>query len=378
MGAAKRTVKDENITKVRGRYCYVNHLDRIVTPSFGSIEELKRYITAKDAGRLNKLAAEATYRNLYEKTDSQRKLVEKYRRVIKFCEAYNEGKTAEEKVYPWQCVRHRKDGAFTESRKPRFLGAESHYEFCTAIAAGIPVFGDVQEAILNEALAGVYGDREIDYADQLFATLFANSGMEVLLQLQSTDRLARHKDKMKVEDEREQLNLQYWTRTVPMVRQYNEENKCDVKPWDCVRVKGIESPLSGHPAFGSIGEYHIAVALVYDYETETHRPVHVGDVLYDKRNGTKLVTEGDQWRMADGSAWCLAMGNAKLLSWQPPKPKREFEVNGEKLPCPVPRWSPRSAQLRIDGTLYCFNSSEDRDVVRTAINKILLDARNKD
>ena len=60
----------------------------------------------------------------------------------------------------------------------------------------------------------------------------------------------------------------------------------------------------------------------------------------------------------------------------PPKQKRTFDLNGEQLPCPIHRSSEH--QLNLFGSIFFFESSEDKYKVAKALLKLLCYVRDKD
>lgn len=172
------------------------------------------------------------------------------------------------------------------------------------------------------------------------------------------------------ERERERLNIQYWTETVPMVADYNKEHGTDIKPWSCV-LHGNFS-ITSHPYFdGDIKPWRIAVAIVYDEATGTHKPVHVGDPIWIKGNPHPV-----NWALFN--TWKSHVRHlSKDWTWTPPAPKREFEINGEKFTCPEKKTSSGQYILRINGTEFGFRRLEERDHVQRTITKLLIDASNK-
>lgn len=172
--------------------------------------------------------------------------------------------------------------------------------------------------------------------------------------------------------ERERLNIQYWTETVPMVADYNKEHGTDIKPWDCVKLDG-EALRKGHPYFhqNSLDGYSIAVAIVYDEGTRTHKPVHVGDPIWIKNSPHPV-----NWVLFH--AWkSLIHSLAKDWTWTPYAPKREFEINGEKFACPEKGTCSGQYVLGVNGVVFGFKDSEERDRVQNTITKLLTDAANK-
>lgn len=63
------------------------------------------------------------------------------------------------------------------------------------------------------------------------------------------------------------------------------------------------------------------------------------------------------------------------MSWQPPKPKRTFILNGVELPCPVKY--PTNNFIRLGICLFSFNAEEDAELVLRELTKILTEARDK-
>lgn len=174
-----------------------------------------------------------------------------------------------------------------------------------------------------------------------------------------------------VDDERERLNVQYWTETVPMVADYNKEHGTDIKPWSCV-LHGNFS-ITSHPYFdGDIKPWRIAVAIVYDEATGTHKPVHIGDPIWIKGSPHQV-----NWVLFH--AWkSLIHSLSKDWTWTPYAPKREFEINGEKFACPEKGVTAGEGyKLQALGVVVSFKNRADRDRVRNAIRALLIDARNK-
>jgi len=177
-----------------------------------------------------------------------------------------------------------------------------------------------------------------------------------------------------IDDERERLNVQYWTETVPMVSDYNKEHGTDIKPWKCVQLNG-EELRKGHPYFHQkvrgAKRYRIAVAIVYDEATKNHKPVHVGDPIRLKGSPRPV-----NW--AFFNTWKSHVRHlSKDWTWAPPAPKREFEINGEKFACPEKGTCSGQYVLGVNGVVFGFKDSEERDRVQNTITKLLTDAANK-
>lgn len=130
------------------------------------------------------------------------------------------------------------------------------------------------------------------------------------------------------------------------------------KPWLCVKFNGT-CIFDTHPRFGSDPElYKFAVVILED------RAVFVGDILYLKSSGLEYV--------ADKYTTASAAGD---MTWQPPKPKRTFILNGVESPCPV---SERTIHpVCFGSTLFFFDSKNDVDQVEECIENILIGARDK-
>ena len=127
-------------------------------------------------------------------------------------------------------------------------------------------------------------------------------------------------------------------------------------PWVCVKIyDGFHS----HPQFNRSPElYKFAIAILED------KPVFVGDSLYHP--------SGAKWIVGDTD-------DLTGMSWQPPKPKRTFMLNGVELPCPVD-WQESSngdVAAVIDGQVFWFKNKIDADLVRDTLSKIFREARDK-
>lgn len=134
------------------------------------------------------------------------------------------------------------------------------------------------------------------------------------------------------------------------------------KPWLCVKKFNGTCIFDTHPSFTSNPElYEFAVAILED------RPVFPGDILYLKSSGLEYV--------ADKYTTASAVSD---MTWQPPKPKRTFVLNGVELPCPVDwRESSNGDVAVIDGEVLWFKTRMDADLVRNTLSKIFREARDK-
>ena len=61
---------------------------------------------------------------------------------------------------------------------------------------------------------------------------------------------------------------------------------------------------------------------------------------------------------------------------KPPSPKRTFDLNGDKLPCPVNRKTKYS--IDIGGEYFYFDNADDYVAVAETIDSLLTEARDKE
>ena len=129
------------------------------------------------------------------------------------------------------------------------------------------------------------------------------------------------------------------------------------KPWLCVKFNGT-GLFDTHPGFTSDPElYEFAIAILED------KPVFVGDSLYHP--------SGAKWIVGDTD-------DLTGMSWQPPKPKHTFMLNGVELPRPVDwKESSNGDVAVIDGEIFWFKNKMDADLVRDTLSKIFREARDK-
>lgn len=133
------------------------------------------------------------------------------------------------------------------------------------------------------------------------------------------------------------------------------------KPWVCVKFE--EDVLEGSPYFDCPPEsYEFAIAILED------RAVFVGDTLYWKTTGEEYIVN------SYNKCTSMPLG---YMTWQPPKPKRTFMLNGVELPCPVKKQKKESSILLLGGAVFYFESEEDTDSVCNSFLSILTDARDK-
>lgn len=160
----------------------------------------------------------------------------------------------------------------------------------------------------------------------------------------------------------EELNMEYWGRIVPMVRDYNTRNGTNIRPGNCVKCDGL-AVCSDHPRFNRYSnEYELAIAILEG------KPVFIDDTVYHKQSGVERIINTSE----------LSDDFEDNFTWQPPKPKRTFMLNGVELPCPVDWTESANGDIAvIDGEVFWFRNSMERDLVRDTISRIFNDARNK-
>ena len=128
------------------------------------------------------------------------------------------------------------------------------------------------------------------------------------------------------------------------------------KPFLGVKFEG--EVMFRHPAFDRTPkQYEFAIAILED------KPVFVGDSLYHP--------SGAKWIVGDTD-------DLTGMSWQPPKPKHTFMLNGVELPRPVDwKESSNGDVAVIDGEIFWFKNKMDADLVRDTLSKIFREARDK-
>jgi len=164
--------------------------------------------------------------------------------------------------------------------------------------------------------------------------------------------------KMKTED----LYLEY-ARVIKMCE------GTSAKPWDCIKGKNgyYFCNFNTHPEFTSNPDkYEFAVAILEG------KPVFVGDKIFNIISD-RFITVQPEDAFAN-----ISPVLSKVYSWKPPKQKRTFMLNGIELPCPVDWTESANSDIAvIDGEVFWFRNSIDRDLVRDTISRIFNDARNK-
>jgi len=133
----------------------------------------------------------------------------------------------------------------------------------------------------------------------------------------------------------------------------------EVKPRDCVKFSGLDI-FGDHPAFDCVpNDYEFAVAILEG------KPVFIGDTVFHKQSGIERIINTSY----------LVKDFEDNFTWQQPKPKRAFMLNGVELPCPDKE--SRLHPFDISGRVFYFKSPQDRNDVFNAILNMLIEARNK-
>ncbi len=108
-----------------------------------------------------------------------------------------------------------------------------------------------------------------------------------------------------------------------------------------------------------------------------NKPLFVGDEVYEKSTGRKFTV----YNMSP----CILIIIDKNYTWQPPAPKRTFELNGVELPCPVPMDDyGLFIYVAVEGSgkkctnRFAFNSEEDARRVFSVLADQLEAAENQD
>jgi len=156
----------------------------------------------------------------------------------------------------------------------------------------------------------------------------------------------------------------------------------NVNPLKCIKLGESICNLQEIYFTDKPSVYSFAIAIIED------KPVFVGDELYDKDTGIKVVIENNTIHndklLVSGVATFYI--NINLLSWNPPKPKT-FNLNGVELPLPDAKIVRSCSGINIVdshnnnigqcysitfcGIEYNWSKQEYRDSVSKAITKLL-------
>lgn len=184
---------------------------------------------------------------------------------------------------------------------------------------------------------------------------------------------------------RQELNLSYWGRVVPMCKGTALEG-CE---WECVK-RGSDT-ISCHPSFIT-QDCDLAVAILED------SPIFVGDFIYDKHGSRYEVLPIDhsllkgcvrisyesseridelvvpynlfseEYALVDNLERCIR--EYSLIR------KRTFTLNGVELPSPIKKYLGQySLNIGIDS--FFFNTLDEKHQVIREISNILRSARDK-
>lgn len=109
-----------------------------------------------------------------------------------------------------------------------------------------------------------------------------------------------------------------------MAKEYNRKHDACVMPYECVKFKS--KIMNDHPGyfFGNPDYYTFALTILYDDKLKEHRPVFVGDKVYDKKIPQELeVIDSDTLQYGVLRFTDLDWDK---ISWNPPTPKRTFKL----------------------------------------------------
>ena len=178
---------------------------------------------------------------------------------------------------------------------------------------------------------------------------------------------------MKTERE---LNQKYWNEIHDMVIAYNKKHGCEVKPWECVKYNG--SFFSGNLEFIDRGDkYQFAVAILFDEQSQVHRPIFPEDKLYNKVcMGIEYIAKENGLQVIGSNSLLNVWGNGMYqnLTWNKPQPKRTFEINGVELPCPD---EDGKYFFNIGGDFFRYKDPKDYAHVCEFLETLFTEARDK-
>lgn len=107
----------------------------------------------------------------------------------------------------------------------------------------------------------------------------------------------------------QELQLHYWGPHYDMVKEYNAKHGTYIQLWECVKYENINT-YTDHPPFrnDNTEDYTFAITILYDDKRKEHRPVFVGDRVYEKDTGDLCQISGYDTHSIDFS----------LMSWNEP------------------------------------------------------------
>lgn len=177
-----------------------------------------------------------------------------------------------------------------------------------------------------------------------------------------------------------------YVRCADMCDEYNRIHKTNIQAHECVQLKSATGEWVSYfslnePDFSELLDHKVrfAVAIVEG------RPVFVGDTVYDKLLSHPLTVEnGDS--LIYGTCLRFDELDWDKISWNPPKKRRTFTLNGVELPCPGKEQSENKVVIYISGScrptfpdlrLY-FETGGSACDFYNGLRKILLEVKNKE
>ena len=168
-----------------------------------------------------------------------------------------------------------------------------------------------------------------------------------------------------------------YVRCADMCIEYNEKHRTNIQPRECLQLKSATGEWVGYfsmnePNFSELMNHKIrfAVAIL------ENNPVFVGDIMFEKTTGDKVLISGINPRLIDFARFTLEL---------PQKP-RTFTLNGVELPCPGKEQSENKVSIHISGScrptfpdlrLY-FETGGSACDFYNGLRKILLEVKNKE
>lgn len=168
-----------------------------------------------------------------------------------------------------------------------------------------------------------------------------------------------------------------YVRCADMCSEYNEKHRTNIQPRECVEWKSpsygwLGYPDGNEPDFKKLLDEGVrfAVAIL------ENNPVFVGDIMFEKTTGDKVLISGINPQLIDFARFTLKL----------PQKRRTFTLNGVELPCPEKEQSEHKVSMHISGScrptfpdlrLY-FETGGSACDFYNGLRKILLEAKNKE
>ena len=163
------------------------------------------------------------------------------------------------------------------------------------------------------------------------------------------------------------LYLEY-ARCIEMCKRTNLEDT----PWQRVKDSRGNTYINNPTFLSNPDDYKFAVAILED------KPVFVGDKICRLSNG-RILTVMHHNELSDGSR----MIQSNKFTWEPPAPKRTFQLNRVELPCPEWIADTTTSEIKTNEVQFLYSTSgkkamfetkEDARLVTTAFEELLFGA----